>query len=30
MMDVGFMVDTMSQLARGVPLTLQRAATSVP
>jgi octopine/nopaline transport system permease protein len=29
MMDVGFMVDTMSQLARGVPLTLQLAATSV-
>jgi len=28
-MDVGFMVDTMSQLARGVPLTLQLAATSV-
>ena len=28
-MDLGFMVDTMSQLARGVPLTLQLAATSV-
>jgi octopine/nopaline transport system permease protein len=28
-MDVGFMVDTMPQLARGVPLTLRLAATSV-
>lgn len=28
-MDVGFLVDTLSQLARGVPLTLQLAATSV-
>jgi octopine/nopaline transport system permease protein len=28
-MDVGFIVDTMSQLMRGVPLTLQLAATSV-
>jgi octopine/nopaline transport system permease protein len=28
-MDVGFMVDTMSQLMRGVPLTLQLSATSV-
>jgi len=28
-MDVGFLVDTLSQLLRGVPLTLQLAATSV-
>jgi octopine/nopaline transport system permease protein len=28
-MDVGFLVDTLSQLMRGVPLTLQLAATSV-